>query len=172
MFPESNYIVVYILFDSIAHFKHVFKSVRILKQKSKPSNMKMYSCGKDGKCKNDKECVVGGICHIQSKMCICQNGASSYPSCITIEGNSCKRKCSPLQYCDGRSNQCVCKHGGMSEESCCSKPCGRFRVCNEGRCKCAYGTKIRGRCRKCMEKCLKTERCVKIKKGNLNYQGL
>jgi len=102
------------------------------------------------------ESVENSFCHKFSRMCICQNGLSSFPMCsITNRRASMNNFQNQRDYC--RQNP-----------ECCNVRCSRYEMCHGGQCECMYG-KSRGRCRRCMQPCRRSERCVRSRRSGKYY---
>jgi len=108
-------------------------------------------------------CSGDSFCHITSELCVCNNGASTYPMCFHNRPNSNTNNCPNCNrdgVCDPCTGQCHCRNGGMYP-NCCRRKCSKFEMCHRGRCECMYGENSRGRCRRCVDKCRSNEKCVK-----------
>jgi len=101
------------------------------------------NCDKDPSMCN---AAPGAFCHKISKMCVCMNGASTYPMCDMNNGRPCY---------DCLEKEDFCK----SSPKCCNKICDHFEMCYDGECECMYGKDRRGRCIRCMEPCKRNQVC-------------
>ena len=111
-------------------------------------------------CKENSDCNEDrGYCHPKSKMCLCKNGASTYPACNGERGNDCQPECKDNQFCDLKTKICMCTLGGFTK-NCNTKTCPPFRVLDGSKCECMYG-KENGRCRKCRQDCGQLATCEK-----------
>ncbi len=61
-------------------------------------------------CRNDTSSCHADIayCQPKTKLCVCYNGASTYPSCGKRVGTACD-ECTDLEYCDLKEGTCMCK---------------------------------------------------------------
>jgi len=117
----------------------------------------------DTGCKKESQCSDEAFCHKTSHLCVCNNGASTYPMCHPPDYNSnntCSNCLDENTACDSKSGKCMCKFGGM-RPNCCTSKCGRFKTCYKGRCFCMYGSRGKKRCQRCEEKCKKNQKCVR-----------
>ena len=111
-------------------------------------------------CKENSDCNEDrGYCHPKSKLCLCKNGASTYPACNGERGNDCQPECRDNQFCDLKTKICMCTLGGFTK-NCNTKKCPPFRMLNGSKCECMYGTE-NGRCRKCRQDCGQYATCEK-----------
>ena len=105
-------------------------------------------------CRNDTSSCHADIayCQPKTKLCVCYNGASTYPSCGKRVGTACD-ECTDLEYCDLKEGTCMCKWGGFAPD-CATKDCGPYAMFLKGECKCMYGEKSDGKgCATCAKNC-------------------
>ena len=111
-------------------------------------------------CEDSEDCLAdGGYCHPKTKICLCQNGLSTYPACNRDKGNGCSPACKPREFCDLKDEKCMCSLGGFPP-NCNTKKCPPFQVEDKGSCVCMFG-KFKGICQKCRQDCGKYGICEK-----------
>merc|ERR1712212_661025 len=107
------------------------------------------SCGSNPSVCN---AVEDSFCHKISQMCVCQNGASTYPKCGMNNGRQCNNCHQHPEYC-------------QENPGCCNVKCSRFEMCHNGKCECMYGKTHRNHCRRCMQVCGRGEVCHKSRRS-------
>jgi len=100
--------------------------------------------------------VEDSFCHKISDMCVCQNGASTYPMCDMNDGHPCKNCHKQREYC-------------QENPGCCNVKCSRYEMCRNGKCECMYGKTRRNRCRRCMEVCGRRQVCRRSRRSGKYY---
>jgi len=120
----------------------------------------------DTGCKqDDNQCSAEAFCHRNTRLCVCYNGASSYPMCkqppnVDTNNNTCTDCEGDNVICDSQSGKCMCEFGGM-HPNCCTSKCGMYETCYRKKCVCMYGRNRQRNCNRCKEKCKKNEKCSK-----------
>ena len=112
-------------------------------------------------CKEHEDCMTDrAYCHPRTKMCLCKNGAATYPTCDKKgKSDKCQPKCPPNQMCT-RNGECSCELGGFPPD-CNTLKCGPFESEMNKKCVCMYGSEKNGSCNKCRKECSKSEVCKK-----------
>jgi len=100
----------------------------------------------------ENDCGEDAICNRKSKLCVCENGASTYPMCTDDDNNKCTKCQETNKYCE-------------MTPKCCMVRCDQFETCHHGRCQCMYGETRMGECRRCMHRCRKDEKCRRGRGG-------
>ena len=122
-------------------------------------------------CESDLDCDEEiATCNEMSHMCLCKNGASTYPACVKTVGTQCKdcNHADRSQYCD-IDGECKCTWGGILGD-CCKHECTNWMSCAKGgKCECSYGKSPNGVCRRCKEDCFKFGATCEFNKGQYSY---
>ena len=112
-------------------------------------------------CEKHSDCLTNrAYCHPKTKMCLCKNGVSTYPTCSSEVSDTCQPECAANQFCNSVDQKCMCKLGGFPPH-CNTKKCGAFKAEINDECTCMYGTERDGSCKKCRQNCGKFAKCEK-----------